>query len=194
MQALISPPSSALTLERTGTERVIPVAGALIDATLSVPVVAKTIIVLPHASSASRFEPAQRFLGQVFEQAGMATLQADLLTPQEEASLPIDQYRHQDAALLTQRLLGVLDWLKEQPMTAHLRLGLFAATRETVPAMIAAERSGRAGAVVSEGGWPDFFDERLTVLKVPTLLIVGRKERERAAEIASEFFARTLGS
>jgi hypothetical protein len=192
MQSLFRPFSPAVPVECTGGAHVIPVEDALIGATLNVPPEARAVIVMPCASSANRFVPDQRFVGDVFDQTGMATLKVDLLTPEEEAALPIDKHRHQDIALLTRRLLGTVAWLKEQPATAHLRVGVFAGTHETVPALIAAERSADVAAVVSRGGCPDSFDDTLTRLKASTLLIVGRDEQSRAAELASEFFARTL--
>jgi hypothetical protein len=47
-------------------------------------------------------------------------------------------------------------------------------------------------AVVSRGGCPDFAQDAVAELHIPTLMIVGRDEQARAAELASEFFARRL--
>jgi len=98
-----------------------------------------------------------------------------------------------DCSLLAARALAAVDWLKNQPQVGKSRLGLFATPRETVAALLVAEHSSLISAVVSLGGCPDYLmGGAPTRLCVPTLLIVGRKEQARGAELASEFFSRHL--
>jgi putative phosphoribosyl transferase len=173
-------------------ERVIPAGEAWIKATLDLPSAAQGIVVLLHASSADRFGPASRFASEVFGQVGFATLQVDLLTPSEEASQSLSRRPAEHIPLLMSRTLAVLDWLTNQRETADLAIGLFASTRETIPALMAAERRRGVAAVASQGGYPDFAPDAVGDLRAPTLLIIGRDEQARAAEVASEFFARQL--
>ncbi|HEX2877271.1 MAG TPA: hypothetical protein VHP33_38745 [Polyangiaceae bacterium] len=173
-------------------ERVFADGETLVKATLNVPLDAHAVILLIHGGSALRFGAASRFASEVFGQAGFATLQVDLLTPAEEAELAASRHPEDHVPLLSQRVVTAVDWLGHERDTAALPIGLFATSMETVPALMAAERSGRVGAVVSQGGCPDFARDAVGELRVPTLLIVGRDEQARAAELASEFFARHL--
>jgi putative phosphoribosyl transferase len=188
---LVSAMNQPSTMHRaTAEERVIDAADVRLEATLSVPPAASGLVALLLASSAGRFAPKSRFAAEVLEQSGLATLQVDLLTPAEEAALPTTDARSR-TSLLVGRVLAVVDWLKSQPETTGLRLGLFASAAETAPAALAAARVPNVAAVVSLAGYADSDDapaERL----IPTLLILGREEQARAAELACEFFARQL--
>lgn len=180
-------------IDAAGSEQVIPVSDGVVQGTLTVPLAARGIVVFLHASSAGRFETGQRFTAQVLQQAGLATLQVDLLTPAEDAALPPGPHRNQDTLLMIERALGVLAWVADHPSTSKLALGLFATTAETVVAWSAAERTPRVAAVLSQGGCPDSFDDTLSQVRVPTLLIVGQSELARTPELAAEFFERHLG-
>lgn len=173
-------------------ERVFADGETLLKATLNTPLDAHAVVLLIHAGSAQRFGAASRFASEVLGQAGFATLQVDLLTPAEEAELSASRHPEDHVPLLSQRVATAVDWLGQERETAALPIGLFATSLETIPALMAAERSRRVGAVVSQGGCPDFAQDAVGDLRVPTLLIVGRDEQARAAELASEFFARHL--
>lgn len=175
-------------------ERVIPADDALLKATLNLPLGARGVVVLLHASSAERFGVQSRFASEVLSQAGLATLQVDLLTPAEEAAVSSRQQQPQDLSLLLGRVLAVVDWLQSQRETVGLALGLFASKPETITALMAAERVPRIAAVVSRGGCPDPAPDSVGELRAPTLLLIGRNEQARAAELAAEFFARHLWS
>jgi hypothetical protein len=58
-----------------------------------------------------------------------------------------------DIGLLADRLVGILDWLRERPETVALPIGLFGASTGA-----AAARKSAVGAVVSRGGRPDLAD------------------------------------
>lgn len=175
-------------------ERVIPAGDTLLKATLNFPHGARGVVALLHASSGGRFAAETRFVSEVLGQAGFATLEVDLLTPDETAALSITRRTEQHLPLLSSRVGAVVDWLENQRETLGLEVGLFASTMETIPALMAAERNGRVAAVVSRGGYPDFGQDVVGELRAPTLLLVGHDEQSRAAELASEFFARRLAS
>lgn len=169
-------------------ERIIPVDEALIKATFNVPHAARGVVALLHAQS-GRFGQEGRFAGEVFAQAGLATLQIDLLTPEEDAALSNGRDPEQYISLLLARVMAAIDWLGNERETAGLPIGLFASTQETIPALLAAERSPHVLAVVSRGGRP-----AVGHVRTRTLMLTGREEQARAAELASEFFARELTS
>jgi putative phosphoribosyl transferase len=177
------------TQRAVAAEQKILAQDVLLDATLTVPLGARGVVLLPHASSAGRFERSHCFTAEVLSQAGLGTLQIDLLTPAEEASSNGNPGQA-EVALLAERILAAITWLENQPDTSRLALGLFAARVETVAAMVAAERSGRVVALASKGGCPDFASESVAHLTGPTLLLLGPEELARAEELAAEFFGR----
>jgi dienelactone hydrolase len=131
----------------------IPVDGVTIEGDLRIPPAARGIVAFAHGSGSSRFSPRNRYVADVLERAGLATLLMDLLTHHEEA---VDQLTAQfrfDIRLLAERLLAATDWLTQQSDTRELGLGYFGASTGAAAALIAAaERAGIARAVVSRGG------------------------------------------
>jgi hypothetical protein len=174
------------------SEQTIPAQEALLQATLVVPLGARGVVVLPHASSAGRFARNHCFTAEVLEQSGLGTLQVDLLTPAEEASFSFANPREAETALLADRVVAVLDWLQNQAALNHLAVGVFASRIETVASLIAAERSGRSVPIVSKGGVPQPALYGTTRLSGPTLSLLGSEEVARAEELAAEFFGRHL--
>jgi putative phosphoribosyl transferase len=82
-----------------------------------------------------------------------------------------------DIGLLAGRLLHAIGWLRLQPATAPLRIGLFGASTGAAAALwAAAEPAAGVTAVVSRGGRPDLAALRLSRVTAPTLLIVGGRD------------------
>jgi dienelactone hydrolase len=110
----------------------------------------------------------------VLNEAQLATLLFDLLTPQEEAIDEHTRHLRFDVELLRSRLIGVVDWLLGHERTRNLRIGLFGASTGAAGALAtAAARPSVIRAVVSRGGRPDLASSALPAVKAPTLLIVG---------------------
>src|SRR3977135_1258453 len=116
----------------------IPVDGVTIQGDIRIPPAARGLVALAHGSGSSRFSPRNRYVADVLERAGLATLLMDLLTPREEA---VDQLTAQfrfDIRLLADRLAAAADWLPQQPDTRELGLGYFGASTGAAAALIAA--------------------------------------------------------
>lgn len=168
-----------LTLDRPHETHVaIPLKDAQLMGNLMIPSLAQSIVVFAHGSGSSRHSPRNRYVAKFLQDAGFATLLFDLLTTEEDI---IDQETRQlrfDIALLAQRLIGVTDWLAEDPATARLKIGYFGASTGSAAALLAAAvRPERVQAVVSRGGRPDLAGTALTRIQVPTLLIVGEHDQ-----------------
>jgi putative phosphoribosyl transferase len=146
----------------------------MLEGNLTLPKDARTIVLFVHGSGSSRHSPRNRYVAQLLNEAKLATLLVDLLTPDEEAiDLRTMQIRF-DIDLLAERLIGVTDWLTEHRDTRHLRLGYFGASTGAAAALVAAAtRPKVVGAVVSRGGRPDLAGPALEHVRAPTLLIVG---------------------
>ena len=142
---------------------------------LVVPRKASGMVLFVHGSGSSRFSPRNRYVAKVLQDAGMATLLIDLLTEGEDAT----QAKRFDINLLTNRLISIIEWLKGNPATAALPLGLFGASTGAAAALKAAAHLGpRVKAVVSRGGRPDLAMDEIPRVTTPTLLIVGGEDPE----------------
>jgi putative phosphoribosyl transferase len=135
---------------------------------------ASAIVLFAHGSGSSRFSPRNLYVADMLENAGLATLLMDLLTPAEEREDERTARLRFDIALLGERLIGAVDWLATNGETAGLPVALFGASTGAAAALIAAAaRPERVAAVVSRGGRPDLAGRVLAEVRAPTLLIVG---------------------
>ena len=138
---------------------------------LTIPEHPKGLVV--HGSGSSRHSPRNRYVAEVLNNAGLATVVFDLLTP-DEARNRANVF---DIALLARRLVDVTGWLAGQPDTASLPLGYFGASTGAGAALAAAAHPGvKVAAVVSRAGRPDLAGESLREVHAPTLLIVGGRD------------------
>src|SRR5438552_7439082 len=137
----------------------------------------KALVLFAHGSGSSRHSPRNQFVARTLNEAGLATLLFDLLTPEEES---VDLYTREhrfNIGLLAERLVQATKWAKQQKQTADLRVGYFGSSTGGGAALVAAaELPNEIGAVVSRGGRPDLAGEALPKVKAPTLLIVGGED------------------
>src|SRR5437762_624875 len=150
---------------------------AVLSGNLTIPNGAVALVLFAHGSGSSRHSPRNQFVARTLNDAGLATLLFDLLTPEEE-SLDLYTREHRfDIGLLAERLVYATKWAKEQKQTRDLRVGYFGSSTGGGAALFAAaELPNEVGAVVSRGGRPDLAGEALPKVKAPTLLIVGGED------------------
>jgi len=151
--------------------------------TLNVPKTARGLVVFAHGSGSSRLSPRNTLVAQALNSRRFATLLFDLLTLDEEA----DRANVFDISLLAERLVDVVGWLDGQAESiAELPIGLFGASTGAAAALVAAARlPTRIRAVVSRGGRPDLAGDALSIVRAPTLLIVGGAD-DRVIELNKE--------
>jgi putative phosphoribosyl transferase len=135
---------------------------------------AQGLVIFAHGSGSSRHSPRNKYVGEILNRGGLATLLIDLLTAGEEfADIRTAEYRF-DISLLADRLLAATDWAAALPSLAQLPVGYFGASTGAAAALVAAaKRPQHINAVVSRGGRPDLATEWLEEVAAPTLLIVG---------------------
>ena len=151
----------------------IPVGAIVLNAHLHLPERATGVVLFAHGSGSSRHSSRNRYVAAVLNQAGLATLLFDLLSPEEE----LDRANVFDVELLARRLGEVTAWLRAQPETRELAVGYFGASTGAAAALWAAgEPYAQIAAVVSRGGRPDLAGPRLATVSAPTLLIVGGQD------------------
>jgi putative phosphoribosyl transferase len=140
---------------------------------LTIPEQPRGLVVFVHGSGSSRHSPRNRHVAAVLQEAGLATLLFDLLTPAEEGS----REAAFDVPELAARLVLAQAWLRGQPGCGALPTGWFGASTGAAAALWAAAEPGAdVAAVVSRGGRPDLAGPRLAAVRAPTLLIVGSRD------------------
>lgn len=149
----------------------IPADSVSLTGDLIVPPRANSIVLFAHGSGSSRLSPRNTYVASVLQQAGIATLLFDLLTPEED----LNYATRFDIELLTTRLLAATEWIRQQPQISGFSIGYFGASTGAAAALQAAAVAGNdIAAVVSRGGRPDMAGEAaLSQVRAPTLLIVG---------------------
>ena len=148
----------------------IPIGQIGLYGNLDLPAGPHGIVVFAHGSGSSRFSPRNQFVAEELRNNSIGTLLLDLLTTAEEHN-----YKTRfDIDLLATRLESVLDWLKGRSDLGSVSIGLFGASTGAAAALKAAALAdGSIAAVVSRGGRPDLAGESLSLVRCPTLLIVG---------------------
>lgn len=160
--------------KRIDQEVSIDVGGAQLTGKLTIPPDAVGIVAFAHGSGSSRFSPRNQQVAETLNDWGIGTLLLDLLTPVEEQLDAKDRKYAFDIRLLGARMCGVVKWLRSDPHTSELPIGLFGASTGAAAALVAAAHYPESiRAVVSRGGRPDLADDSLYGVSVPTLLIVG---------------------
>jgi putative phosphoribosyl transferase len=142
--------STGLAIEHLAVT--IPVDSVHLEGDLSVPTAASGVVLFAHGSGSSRRSPRNRYVADLLNESGLATLLMDLLTEDEQE---VD---------LAKRLIAITQWLTGHPEVARLKIGHFVA---------AAQLPHLVRAVVSRGGRPDLAGPALAHVEAPTLLIVG---------------------
>ena len=175
-------------------EVTVPAGDVRLAGDLTMPDGAAGVVAFAHGSGSSRHSPRNQFVARELQSGGLATLLVDLLTPDEEAVDARTRHLRFDIDLLARRLTGATAWLKAQPGTSSLPVGLFGASTGGGAALVAAAHiPGGIRAVVSRGGRPDLAGDALPEVQAPTLLIVGGDDipviplnRQALAQMRSE--------
>jgi putative phosphoribosyl transferase len=161
----------------------IPAREVELDADVVAPRPGRAVVAFAHGAGSSRHSPRNRYVADELSAAGLGTVLADLLTPEEERVDAIDGRLRFDIDLLADRMTGLVDWLASDPgdagLDAGLPVGLFGASTGAAAALVtAAARPDTVAAVVSRGGRPDLAGPALPRVPQPTLLIVGGDDPE----------------
>jgi putative phosphoribosyl transferase len=151
-----------------------PVGSLQLEGILSIPNAASGVVVFAHGSGSSRHSPRNRYVADLLNESGLATLLIDLLTEDEQQVDLQTAHLRFDIPLLAKRLGTITEWLVKHPEVAGLQVGHFGASTGAGAALVAAaELPQLVRAVVSRGGRPDLAGPWLAAVEAPTLLIVG---------------------
>jgi putative phosphoribosyl transferase len=154
---------------------------AVLRGDLTVPPGAHGVVLFAHGSGSSRHSPRNRYIAQVLQDAGLATLLIDLLSPAEEAREAAGAGLRLDINALAERLSTATTWLSRAPATRNLPVAFFGASTGAAAAMVASLylKRGEVQAIVARGGRPDLVSpELLARVSAPTLLVVGSRDTD----------------
>jgi len=155
----------------------IPCGRISITGDLCRPANAHAVVVFAHGHGSSRASKRHRHVAAGLQQAGLATLLLDLLTPDEERMDEKTAEFRFNIVLLAERLSAVSRWLQtEKPMRDWPVGYLGESTGASAVLLQAAEHPAGVGAVVSFDGRPDLVDG-LSRVQAPTLFIVGSEDK-----------------
>jgi len=166
-------------MQASHNELTIAAGDVALAAIWTVPADAVGTVVFAHGSGSSRFSMRNQFVARTLQQARLATLLLDLLTPEEEEYDRRTDMLRFDVAFLAQRLEAAIAWCATRDEVKRLRIGLFGASTGAAAALIAAARlPGDVHAVVSRGGRVDMAASVLPQVQAPALCIVGGADRQ----------------
>ena len=168
----------------------------ILQGNLTIPKVAKGIVLFAHGSGSSRHSPRNNYVAEALNNDGLATLLTDLLTPEEEeADVIIQKIKCKipglvlnkfNIKLLANRLIAITDWVLQNSDTQNLTLGYFGASTGAAAALVAAASTQYqeiVAALVSRSGRPDLAGvDYLRLVKAPTLFIVGGNDYKQVID------------
>ncbi|MFI1539780.1 phosphoribosyltransferase family protein [Streptomyces anandii] len=144
----------------------VPAGPARLAALLTLPPMARALVVCAHGGCTGRHSPEERYVAEALQRAGLGTLLVDLLTEEEER----DRHNVFDIVLLARRLHAAVTRLGRE---TGLPVGLCGAGTGSGAALAAAADDG-VRAVVSLGGRPDLAGPAaLARVRAPALFVVG---------------------
>src|SRR5216110_404804 len=108
------------------------------EGNLSLPDYAIALVLFAHGSGSSRHSPRNQFVARALNNAGLATLLFDLLTPEEELVDSRTAELRFDIGLLAERLVHATHWVKQQPHTRDFGIGYFGSSTGGGAALVAA--------------------------------------------------------
>jgi dienelactone hydrolase len=88
----------------------VPAGGVELDGDLTLPERAAGVVLFAHGSGSSRHSIRNRYVAEILNDAGLATLLLDLLTPEEESVDDRTAHLRFDIELLAARLVAAADW------------------------------------------------------------------------------------
>ena len=159
-------------------EVLMDVNGAKLAGSLTLPQGARGVVLFAHGSGSSRHSPRNRYVAEILQSRGIATLLFDLLTRSEGSIDELTGEFRFDIPLLAKRLVGATRWAMRAEETRGLKIAYFGASTGAGAALVAAAELPEAVAsIVSRGGRPDLAGSALGKVHAPTLLIVGDEDK-----------------
>jgi len=169
----------AAARERAIAQRLItlPTGAVGLHAVISLPDTPRALVLIVHGCHPGAECPRDHVLAATLHAAGIATVMADLLTPEEDhGERALGSFRY-DVDLLSRRIGDVAGYIATQPETRALPLGLMAGLEDATSLVYAiARRPTVARAAVLIDPYLHIAGPFLPALQMPTLLLVTRDD------------------
>ena len=171
-------------LIRIGAERVGIRDELYVNGILNVPQGAHGLVILGHGiehegtqNISARIHQQGVLLTDVLNKQGLATLQVDLFSSDEQKLDEETGFFRENIDLMQQRLIGTAEWFLNDPDTDNLAIGYLGFGTAGVGALVASvERPDIPAAVVAVGARPDLAPTYLPRILAPTLLMVAARD------------------
>jgi putative phosphoribosyl transferase len=145
---------------------------------LNIPTEASAIIIFAHGSGSGRESQRNQQIANILNNAGLATLLVDLLTPKERIVANKSISLQFDIRLLARRLKSITQWVVNYPLTQNLKIGYLGSSTGAAAALVTAADVDNVFAIVCRGGRTDLatVENVLENIEVPVLFVVGGKD------------------
>jgi dienelactone hydrolase len=159
-------------LQKAKRELVLHYSSEQLQGQLVLPEHARGVVVSIEETGHCEHQSFHRAIGSKLEEAGIATLLIDLLTPDERADARLAAFCRNHIQLLASRVVAATDWLSDSPHTSCLPIGYFGTGVGSAAALAAAaERPASVSAMVLHSGHPMLVRPALPRVRAATLLI-----------------------
>ncbi len=147
----------------------------MLSADLNIPMNTSAIIIFAHGSGSGRESERNQQIATILNNAGLATLLVDLLTPKERNVANKSMDLEFDVRLLAKRLKRITQWVVSYPATQNLKVGYLGSSTGAAAALITAAEVDSVSAIVCRGGRTDLANTEnvLENVEVPVLFLVG---------------------
>src|SRR4051812_6820651 len=129
-----------MTQEQKPKERPVIISSQGLEGQLMIPIGAQAIVLFAHGSGSGRYSSRNKFVANVLNNRGIATLLLDLLNQDERIIDEETKHLRYDIDLLTERFSTVTNWLNQQPETQNLKIGYFGSSTGAAAALVTAAR------------------------------------------------------
>ena len=165
--------------EGNGRPIEVPAGAVILAGTLRIPENAHGMVLLAHGSRNVENERYNDNFASLFHASGLATLAVELITEEEDALDRETRYFRDNASILSQRIVGIADWLTENAETQNYSIGYFGVgIVGAASLMAAAERPDIVHALVSCGGRIEIAQSYLSGVIAPTMFIAGEQDTQ----------------
>jgi dienelactone hydrolase len=139
---------------------------------VTLPEHARGVVVSIEETGHCEHQSFHRAIGSKLDEAGIATLLIDLLTPDGQADARLAAFCRNHIQLLASRVVAATDWLSDSRRTSCLPIGYFGTGVGSAAALAAAaERPASVSAIVLHSGHPMLVRPALPRVRAATLLV-----------------------
>jgi putative phosphoribosyl transferase len=155
----------------------LPTGAVGLHAVITLPETPRALVLIVHGCHPGAECPRDHVLAATLHHTGIATVMADLLTPEEDhGKRALGSFRY-DVDLLSRRIDDVAAYLAARPATRALPLGIMAGQEDATSLVYAiARRPDVARAAVLIDPYLHIAGPFLPALQLPTLLLVTRDD------------------